>query len=785
LLFSAEKGVRGKLHKIRIYYPTCYCIGSLTNRCDRIDLMSYFSSLQQAIFAASVSLIVLPLFPAKAQVTAASDGTGTTVNFNANVYTIDGGTVAGNNQFHSFSQFDLAAGNSANFLANNANIVNVLGRITNNNPSIINGAIGISGGNTPNLYLMNPAGIVFGGSASLNVSGDFFATTATAIGFGNDNWFNAAGDNNYASLVGNPTQFAFDLAATGTIINRATLAVETGQTVGLISGTVANTGTLRAREGTIAIAAVPNSSLVRISQVGNLLNLEVNPPRNSQGQILPFTPLDLPELLTTANAAGIATNLTLNPNNTVQTNSGSLIPTSPGSVIIDGTLNVSFANFGNAGGQIAIIGDGATFTNNTNVSLSSASGQSRGLTIRVNNDIEIQDIIGDVLDLQTGEGLTSFIADADNNGSGTFRMVAGDILRTTGGSLAISAARIEASGLDTAGSTTPGQAFLNLAATSGNINVSGDISADGDVILQALQGNITVQTIWTRGGDLDANTSGLFRAESGNLAFPGLTYNSQNAPTYNPKLTQFLIQELGYDINAWSNIQGTISVEIPTYPVSIRVGDYNGLGGGIRLRHGGSIFETGAIDGGADNPNDSRAYIPANANLFNNFTPTQNVTIELTENRIYSPRNLSENASGTVGGIITIDAVTNSRARQTLQDSVFVGSSNQVGSLGSFEIVFTSSTNSAVVNDTGSNPTNVVTANVATRGSTATATNTNTNVILPAPPREQAVNSLVLDEDTCRQVSENTEESADLLDWKRQCQQILEQSLEHLDSFTP
>jgi hypothetical protein len=69
---------------------------------------------------------------------------------------------------------------------------------------------------------MNPAGIIFGDNASLNVPGDFTATTATAIGFG-DEWFEAIGDNNYADLTGMPFQFAFDVAQPAAILNQGSL----------------------------------------------------------------------------------------------------------------------------------------------------------------------------------------------------------------------------------------------------------------------------------------------------------------------------------------------------------------------------------------------------------------------------------------------------------------------------------------------------------------------------------------------------------------------------------
>ncbi|WP_259732394.1 filamentous hemagglutinin N-terminal domain-containing protein, partial [Synechocystis sp. CS-94] len=69
--------------------------------------------------------------------------------------------------------------------------------------SIINGLIQVTGGNS-NLFLMNPAGMIFGPNASINVPGDFVVTTGSAIGFGNDQWFQAFSDNDYSSLIGNP-----------------------------------------------------------------------------------------------------------------------------------------------------------------------------------------------------------------------------------------------------------------------------------------------------------------------------------------------------------------------------------------------------------------------------------------------------------------------------------------------------------------------------------------------------------------------------------------------------
>jgi len=195
------------------------------------------------------------LSPAVAQnITTAPDGTGTIVNINGQTYNITGGSLSGDgaNLFHSFSQFGLNANQIANFLSN-PSIQNILGRVTGGNASIINGLIQVSGGNS-NLYLINPAGIVFGNNASLNVPASFTATTATGVGFGN-NWFNASGTNDYATLIGTPSSFIFNVTQPGSIVNAGNLAVGTGQELNLLGGTVVNTGTLTAPSGNINIAA--------------------------------------------------------------------------------------------------------------------------------------------------------------------------------------------------------------------------------------------------------------------------------------------------------------------------------------------------------------------------------------------------------------------------------------------------------------------------------------------------------------------------------------------------
>ena len=91
----------------------------------------------------------------------------------------DLGTQAGDKLFHSFDQFSIDTGESATF-SGPGNIDNVISRVTGGDISSIDGrlASSIPGAS---LWLFNPAGVVFGTNASLDVSGSFHVSTADKL----------------------------------------------------------------------------------------------------------------------------------------------------------------------------------------------------------------------------------------------------------------------------------------------------------------------------------------------------------------------------------------------------------------------------------------------------------------------------------------------------------------------------------------------------------------------------------------------------------------------------
>ncbi|MEM8641177.1 MAG: CHAT domain-containing protein [Cyanobacteria bacterium P01_G01_bin.54] len=243
--------------------------------------------LKRSSLIATLPTLCLLSTPVFAQsITAAPDCTGTIVTIAGQTYHIGGGTQAGANLFHSFQDFGLSQGEIANFLSA-PGVAHIFGRVVGGNISVIDGLIQAN----PNLYLMNPAGIVFGANASLNVGGDFFATTADQVCF-ESGCFNSVGVNDYSSLVGSPLTFGFLQEQPGGIVNAGQLAVRKKKSLSLLGGTVVNLGELAG--GHIQVAAVPGERRVRLSPNGGLLSLEVSNEVLTEG----VNPLAMPELLT-------------------------------------------------------------------------------------------------------------------------------------------------------------------------------------------------------------------------------------------------------------------------------------------------------------------------------------------------------------------------------------------------------------------------------------------------------------------------------------------------------
>src|SRR5262245_25558961 len=91
------------------------------------------------------------------------------------------GAVKGTNLFHSFGQFSLIKGETADFLS--SGMTNIFTLVTGGQLSSIDGTLRAQQRGV-NLYFINPSGISFGRNASLEVAGSFYASTANYLKLG-------------------------------------------------------------------------------------------------------------------------------------------------------------------------------------------------------------------------------------------------------------------------------------------------------------------------------------------------------------------------------------------------------------------------------------------------------------------------------------------------------------------------------------------------------------------------------------------------------------------------
>ena len=187
---------------------------------------------------------------------------------------ITGGAQREQNLFHSFQEFNVKEGRSAYFNSPNADIQNIFSRITGNNPSEIMGVLGTFGLSEPNLFLLNPNGIIFGANSSLDVRGSFVATTANGIEFGEQESFDAINPQTPPLLTINPSAYLFnqivDRAING-IESQATLIVPEGENLVFLSGDINLIGSrLIAPGGRIELGGLQGKGEVRINSDGGL-----------------------------------------------------------------------------------------------------------------------------------------------------------------------------------------------------------------------------------------------------------------------------------------------------------------------------------------------------------------------------------------------------------------------------------------------------------------------------------------------------------------------------------
>jgi filamentous hemagglutinin family protein len=184
--------------------------------------------------------------------------------------TADLGLTRGPNLFHSFTQFDLKAGDVASF-SGPVGIQNILSRVTGGRSSSIDGAIRseIAGAN---FFFINPRGVVFGPNASVEVSGAFAASGANYLKLADDARFVAALDADDSLLSSAPVAaFGFLNRSGGSVEVQGTLKAGPDTSLSLVgtSVSVLDGTRLEAVNGQIHLRGVGFGGEVAVPSAGS------------------------------------------------------------------------------------------------------------------------------------------------------------------------------------------------------------------------------------------------------------------------------------------------------------------------------------------------------------------------------------------------------------------------------------------------------------------------------------------------------------------------------------
>src|SRR3954453_18502340 len=178
------------------------------------------------------------------------------------------GTRRGDNLFHSFEKFGIATGQSATFTGPGT-IRNVISRVTGGEVSNIDGTLASRVGQA-DLYFLNPAGVMFGPNATLDVPGSFHVSTAHELRFADGASFSALDKTGSGLTVAPPEAFGFLDRPPGRIaVDQSQLRLNAGKALSLVGGDLdiagGASGTLSAPGGTVTLTSLTGAGQSRVS----------------------------------------------------------------------------------------------------------------------------------------------------------------------------------------------------------------------------------------------------------------------------------------------------------------------------------------------------------------------------------------------------------------------------------------------------------------------------------------------------------------------------------------
>lgn len=335
---------------------------------------------------------------------------GTTVTSHGHTTQITGGIRPGNgtNLFHSFNQFSIGPGDTAQFQNTTPTLttINILSRVTGGTPSSLSGTINTMSYPGANFFLMNPAGIVIGPTAMLNVSGSVAFTTADYLRLAeshgsNSGIFHSASTETSLLTSAPVAAFGFLNSNPAAIaVQGSTLTVQPGESISLLGG---NHGFTSTNPHTGTTTAVPDGVTVTGGQLvapdGQIHIASVA----SQGEILATNFTETGNInghtFTTLGALQISQQSSID----IRGESGGSIRIRGGHLVIDSSQLSSTA------GQISVDTASVHITNSSEVKTQTTTAANAGhITLNTQGDIALD---SDALIISSSRGASGHAGD--------------------------------------------------------------------------------------------------------------------------------------------------------------------------------------------------------------------------------------------------------------------------------------------------------------------------------------------------------------------------------------
>lgn len=335
--------------------------------------LTSMTSLQRCVIAPRRTLISMALALALAQYGMALAGPGgaqvvagqvTVTQPNAQQTVLTQGSASA---IVNWQQFSIAHGESVDFRQPSSNSV-ILNRVTGSKPSEIYGRLSANG----QVFLVNPAGVLFGSTAQVNVG----ALVASTLNISD------------ADFLANRYLFTAGLLP-GTLVNQGQLQAAEHGTIALLGAKVNNDGTISAQLGTVALVAGDKIALdfngdgltkIRVDKAALAAFVE------NRGMLV----ADGGQAIMSAYAAQALAQTVLNQQGVVRARSlvernGRIVLDGgeQGDTLSSGTLDVSGMAPGLKGGTIEVLGQHVGLVGNA---LLDARGDAGGGTILIGGD---------------------------------------------------------------------------------------------------------------------------------------------------------------------------------------------------------------------------------------------------------------------------------------------------------------------------------------------------------------------------------------------------------------